>query len=127
MPRMLIVDDDTDVRLFVENVAAQRGWEFDSLCDGEAGWALLTSVADRYDLIVLDLRLPGHTGEELISVADKVVSGKKVVAVTGTTGELKAMRERAINMWQCVRTVVYKPFSMEDIVRHMEISENSQT
>jgi len=116
---MLVIDDDEDARLLIGNIASGSGWDWDLLCDGYAGWAVLANMSQMYDLIFIDLRLPGHTGEELISMADKVISGQKVIVITGTIGELAELREKTLAMWKCVKSIIYKPFGPDDILPHM--------
>jgi len=120
MPRVLVIDDDEDVRLLISNIASAHDWQWDTLCDGQSGWAVLANAGEVYDLIFVDLRLPGHSGEELVSMADKVVDSQKVVIITGTIGELADVREKTLSMWKCVRAIIHKPFGPDDIAPHLD-------
>lgn len=71
MPRILIVEDDAAVRDVVEHTLAREGMETIAVPDGET--ALERLRADSvYDLIILDVRLPGIDG---ISVCRELRSG----------------------------------------------------
>lgn len=54
-PRVLVIDDDDDLRALVVRVVEQAGYGVDSASDGQAG---LDRLAKRsYDVIVCDLRM----------------------------------------------------------------------
>ena len=59
-PRVLVIDDDDDLRTLVVRVVKQAGYGVDSAADGQAG---LDRLAERtYDVIVCDVRMPGMDG-----------------------------------------------------------------
>ena len=62
-PRILIVDDEADVRRYLAAALEDEGFEVVSAADAEEGAAVLR--ADRPDLVCLDLVLPGRTGLSL--------------------------------------------------------------
>jgi CheY-like chemotaxis protein len=63
--RVLVVEDDDDLRLAVTSTLDEAGYEVDAVADGvEATGRLLTG--ERPDLLVLDLKMPRKTGWELL-------------------------------------------------------------
>ena len=70
--RILLVDDnDTDVLLLKQSLAAQQPCDFTVIGNGERAWEFLErrgpyAGAPRPDLVVLDLNLPGKNGVDLI-------------------------------------------------------------
>lgn len=62
MKRVLIVDDDDDIRTMLETLFVMQGFEVDMLGDGIAA----TSLTSDYDAILLDLKMPIFDGEKLI-------------------------------------------------------------
>jgi len=59
-PRVLVIDDDDDLRALVVRVVKQAGYGVDAVSDGQAG---LDRLAEQgYDLIVCDLRMPRMDG-----------------------------------------------------------------
>lgn len=63
MPRVLVVDDDADIRFMLRSVFDSRGWSVDEATGGEDGLALFRSQG--YDAIVLDHKMPGLTGYDV--------------------------------------------------------------
>jgi two-component system nitrogen regulation response regulator NtrX len=63
-PRVLIVDDERNIRRTFTMVLAAEGYEVDSAESGEDG--LARSLANRPDVAIVDVRLPGMDGLELL-------------------------------------------------------------
>lgn len=62
--RMLLVEDDKKVAEFVARGLRAERFSLDVAGDGAAGWEM--AAGRQYDLIILDLMLPGMTGAELL-------------------------------------------------------------
>jgi CheY-like chemotaxis protein len=60
--RVLVVDDDPDIRAFVELALEDEGYEVASAVDGEA---LVQAREQHPDVILLDLMMPGMDGVEV--------------------------------------------------------------
>jgi CheY-like chemotaxis protein len=67
--RVLVVDDEVDIRSMLGIVLSTEGWDVDEAADGRE--ALLRAAAGRYDLVVLDLRMPEMSG---LDVAQRLVA-----------------------------------------------------
>jgi DNA-binding response OmpR family regulator len=65
MTRVLVADDDADIRELVLFKLESAGFEVAAVADGQT--ALDTALADPPDLVVLDLMMPGLTGLEVCS------------------------------------------------------------
>lgn len=61
--RVLIVDDDEDIRLLLEDYLRKNGFDAHSVSDGKAMWDALATKP--FGLVVLDLMLPGEDGLSL--------------------------------------------------------------
>ncbi|MGM1059153.1 response regulator [Saccharothrix sp. Mg75] len=69
MTRLLVVDDDPDVRELLVLSLLGTGWEVDSVGAGDQALAR----ADRVDGILLDLEMPGLSGRDvLLALAGRV-------------------------------------------------------
>ena len=82
MTKILVVDDDIHIGNMVEEVLTREGYEVSRAYSGTE--ALLALKSERPDLILLDLMLPGLSGEELLPRTEGipviVVSAKADVA-----------------------------------------------
>jgi DNA-binding response OmpR family regulator len=62
-PRLLLVDDSTEVALIVRHICGRAGMEIVAHADAEQAWAYLQTA--RPDLVLLDVNLPGASGYDL--------------------------------------------------------------
>ena len=63
--RILIIEDEPRIRAFVRRGLMAEGFVVDTENDGESG--LRRAVEEQFDLIVLDLLLPGAGGLEVLA------------------------------------------------------------
>jgi DNA-binding response OmpR family regulator len=61
--RLLVVEDELDIAHALAKGLRQQGYAVDVAYDGEQGWKL--AEVNEYDLLILDLNLPGMDGLEL--------------------------------------------------------------
>jgi len=85
--RILIVDDDPDVTLFLSTILEDNGYSTDRARNGIEALDLIRNSAP--DLILLDLMMPQKSGISLLSDLrrDKALMEIPIVMVTGVTGE----------------------------------------
>lgn len=60
---ILVVDDDTEIRALLHEYLSRQGYRVTAVADGRAMWQALEDA--RFDLLVLDLMLPGEDGVSL--------------------------------------------------------------
>ena len=88
--RVLIVDDEEPVRSALGRFLAQRGYQVRTAGTGEEALELL--LQDEADGVLLDVRLPGISGIDLVPQVLEVAPGAAVVMLTavadGTTAAL---------------------------------------
>ncbi len=68
LPRVLLVDDDTMVLIALVRLLGAH-CKLDIVTENSAARALEMLDANRYDLLVVDLRLPGLTGDSILDIA----------------------------------------------------------
>ena len=80
--RVLVIDDDDDLRALAVRVVKQAGYAVDSVADGQGGLDRLTKQT--YDLIVCDLRMPGMNGVAFYRAVERrnPVMARRVVFMT---------------------------------------------
>ncbi len=64
MDHLLVIEDEKKVAEALEEGLRRNGFSVDIACNGEEGFYLLNTR--RYDLLVLDLMLPGHSGYDIL-------------------------------------------------------------
>ena len=79
-PRVLVVDDEAEIRDSLELLLESEGFAVDAVADGEGGLAKVES--DLYDLVLLDLMLPGRSGLEVQKAIKTVDPTLPVVIIT---------------------------------------------
>jgi CheY-like chemotaxis protein len=63
-PRLLIVDDQEDIRLMLRILLEDQGWDTEQAWSGEEALAQGDRVA-RFDALVVDYKMPGPDGMEV--------------------------------------------------------------
>ena len=104
MIRILLVDDDDDVRTVLERVLLELGYGVDTASTVTAGLTLLT--AHDYDLVVTDAHLPDGSG---VAVADAAKS-KNVLSIV-LTGYARQAPQYAY---------LFKPIRPDEMVRAVQ-------
>ncbi len=79
---VLVVDDESVIRLLVREVLQDLGFNVIEAEDGPSGLSMLQST-QRVDLLVTDVGLPGLNGRQLADAARAVRPGLKVLFITG--------------------------------------------
>src|SRR5258706_16324246 len=90
-PRVLIVDDDDDVRAYLATLLSGRGYDVTSAASGEAALTLLSS-APPPAVVLLDLLMPGMSGLELLARTKKLHPWLPIV-VLSTLGQIATVVE----------------------------------
>lgn len=81
MPRVLVVDDDADVRETIRQMLERTGYEVTTAADGKRGLARYRE--DPADLVVLDIVMPEKEGLETIMELRKSFPEVKIIAISG--------------------------------------------
>jgi DNA-binding NtrC family response regulator len=108
--RILIIDDEAAIRDSLETLLMLEGFRIDLAPDGNAGLDQLTR--NTYDLLLLDLALPGESGIDLLPRIKSLVPDLPVIMITayGTVGNVvDAIRAGASNF-------VQKPWDNEKLL-----------
>jgi len=108
--RILIIDDEADVRELLRDILGDAGHEVDMAQSGGEGVEMFKKQP--YDLVLTDLGMPAMSGWE---VAEKIRCISKSVPIALVTGwnvvlDDEAMQGSGINL------VVHKPFQVEQVL-----------
>ena len=113
MPRVLIVEDEPEIQDLIGDLLLLEGYEVHTLDRIPHGLDPIRQLAP--DVIVLDLRLPGLGGVELLRLlaADRQLSSTPVVICSGA-GDLREAHAEEFATLGC--EVVAKPFELDEII-----------
>lgn len=112
--KILVVEDDRTVGQYVRRGLEEHGYHADLVADGLE--ALRQVSGQHYDLVVLDLRLPGMTGLELLrTLRDR---GQTVPILVLTAQDAVDFKVQALRAG--ADDYVTKPFSFEELLARVE-------
>jgi DNA-binding response OmpR family regulator len=78
--KILIVDDEQTARMSLAEILRLEGYQVSDVDSGEAALALLGR--DEYDLMLLDIRMPGMGGIEVLKKAAEIAPDMQVILLT---------------------------------------------
>jgi len=112
MRRALVVEDDPDIVELVSHYLCQDGWSVDACGDGRT--ALERVRADGYQLLILDLQLPGLDGLSLCSEVRRDPRTREIPVVMLTARADES--DRIVGLEVGADDYVVKPFSPKELV-----------
>ncbi|MGH9797526.1 MAG: response regulator, partial [Candidatus Polarisedimenticolia bacterium] len=109
--RILVIDDEPIIREVLQDILAREGHGIVAVGDAEAGIRAL--VEEEFDLVVLDLMLPGQGGLETL----REIKGKdpdQIVVMVTAYGSVETAVQA---MKMGAHDYLTKPFKNEDVLR----------
>ncbi len=111
--RVLLVDDDDQVRRFTARVLTKSGYRVTEVPDGESAICQL-EVDDGFDLVVADVTLPAMSGAAVVRTVRDRWAAMACLLITGYADAHLSDTDVGDTM------LVPKPFTPEDLVRAVE-------
>ncbi|MGZ8377326.1 MAG: winged helix-turn-helix domain-containing protein [Gemmatirosa sp.] len=112
--KILVIEDDPTVGQFVKRGLEEQRWVVDLVADGEAGERLAGSGA--YDLIILDMRLPGRSGLDVLNGLRGRGFERPVLVLTAQD----AVDAKVATLRAGADDYVTKPFAFEELLARVE-------
>jgi two-component system copper resistance phosphate regulon response regulator CusR len=112
--RMLLVEDEKKLSELVARALRQESYAVDVADDGLQGWELAQTY--EYDLIILDLMLPGLPGEELLKRIRRRSQQVPVLILTARA----ATEEKVQNFEAGADDYLTKPFAFAELVMRVK-------
>ena len=82
-PRLLVVDDEPDLRTLYELTLVREGYDVESAGSVEEGWALLQERGPGgFQLLITDMRLPDGSGLDLLRRIEEAGRGERAMVIT---------------------------------------------
>lgn len=80
-PRVLLVDDEHDFRDLITKRLRKRGLVVQAVPDGKEALAALSDAP--FDVVILDVRMPGMDGIETLRAMQRLDSDAQIIMLTG--------------------------------------------
>lgn len=117
MSHILIIDDDIHINEMLEEVLIQEGYQVSHAYSGTEASLFLAN--EKPDLILLDLMLPGLTGEEVLPQIEKIP-----VIVMSAKVEVK---DKVALLLNGAEDYITKPFEIEELLARIVVQLRKST
>jgi len=112
--KILVVEDNKDLARLLDLHLRDLSYDVDLAYDGDAGWANIRSR--NYDLIILDLMLPGIDGLEICRRIRTQPAYTPILMLTSKSAEL----DRVLGLEMGADDYVTKPFSIRELMARVK-------
>lgn len=112
--KILVIEDDPTVGQFVKRGLEEQHWIVDLVADGDEGEQM--AAAGSYDLIILDMRLPGKSGLEVLHGLRSRGVERPVLVLTAQD----AIDAKVETLRAGADDYVTKPFAFEELLARVE-------
>jgi len=119
MPRVLVIDDQADVRAMISIVLRINHYEIVEAASAAA--ALKAFETSSFDLAIVDIFLQGTNGSDLIATMREHVPDLPVVAISGMTALDFLTKSPGLSDVVCLQ----KPFRPPDLIAAIEAARES--
>lgn len=109
MSKLLIIDDEIDIREFARNFFRKRGIEVFTASGGVDGMEIIEH--EKPDLVLLDVRMEEINGVELLRRLRHKQNNVKVIMVTGVEDESTITETKTLG----ITGYIHKPLVLEEL------------
>jgi len=106
---MLIVDDEESVRLFLERALKTFGCIVQSASNGEDALARFNENKNGFDAVVLDLGMPGMSGQTVMTKLREIRPEIKIILSSG-------QNSADLEQYSDATTFIPKPYKLNDLL-----------
>ncbi|MEM7771877.1 MAG: response regulator [Cyanobacteria bacterium P01_E01_bin.6] len=112
--RILIAEDEPRIVAFLEKGLRQRGYETVSTRQGDRTLELLAN--SEFDLLLLDLGLPGKDGWFILRALKRFNSTIPVIVITAQEDAAARLSQQSLSVSACIE----KPFQFKTLLHSIE-------
>lgn len=113
--RILVIEDEKKVAGFLKNGLKEEGYAVDDAFDGQTGFDL--AVENEYDIIILDLMLPGLDGITLCQKLREQGNHTPILMLTAR----EAVKDKVIGLDSGADDYMTKPFAFEELLARIRV------
>ena len=118
MSRILVIDDNADIRRLLQGILESAGYAVDLAADGALG--LVLQRARPADVVITDIFMPNQDGLETIARLRGEFPRVKVIAMSGGGSVVKDKGYLAAAAEIGAHALLAKPFQPEELLRAVE-------
>lgn len=111
--RILVVEDDKNISMLLQYNITSEGYLCDVASDGDSGLAM--ALSGEYDLLLLDVMLPGHNGFEICTAVRKR-SAVPIIMCTAREEE----KDKILGLEIGADDYITKPFSTKELLSRIK-------
>lgn len=121
MKTILVVDDESEIRIIVETALGRSGYRI--MTADSADQALKVLMENEIDLVLTDIKMPGGSGFDLMSLSQIVAKKVPIILMSGNI-DIDTMIDEGLEKgaMQCIQ----KPFSIAELRETIESVLNPQ-
>jgi len=112
--RILLVEDDDDIADLLDLHLSDEGYQVDVVGDGDEG--LERGLNEEYDLVILDIMLPGTDGFDICRRLRQEQNPTPILMVTAKTEEV----DKVLGLELGADDYVTKPFSIREVLARVK-------
>ena len=113
--RILVIEDEETLARLIESRLKRENYDVDVALAGDTG--LMEALRGIYDLIILDVMLPGTSGFDILSALKKQRISSKVIMLTARG----ALEDRLHGLKAGADDYVTKPFHLEELAARVSV------
>jgi DNA-binding response OmpR family regulator len=113
MPRIVVIDDEENIRFFVNEALTTAGYDVACASDGNKGLEIIEKF--KPDIVITDILMPNKEGIETIPEIKSNYPGVKIIAMSGG-GRIKG--ENYLKLAERLGTdaTILKPFKIHNLL-----------
>lgn len=113
-PRILVVEDEAAIRDGLADLLVYHGYQVDAVADGTEG--LQKALSGQYDLLLLDVMLPGCNGFSICDAVRKADRDQPIIMLTAKTSDEDIVNGLSLG----ADDYIAKPFSIAQLVLRVQ-------
>jgi CheY-like chemotaxis protein len=113
---VLIVEDESVVRMVLEEMLLRLGYRVITAEDGQQAWDQFQQNPEQIDLVVFDMSMPGMSGDMLFKQIKAIAPGLKTILTSGYSDNAPVDEMRSSGL----SAFLPKPFTMQQVREKMQ-------
>ncbi|MBN1980110.1 MAG: sigma-54-dependent Fis family transcriptional regulator [Chitinivibrionales bacterium] len=114
--KILVVDDEANLRLLLNKELTRAGYSVDVVNDGEEALKVIREGEEIYHVVLLDIAMPKKDGISVLRTLKKENIPSEVIILTGNATVESAIECMKLGAFEYIK----KPYSLQELLIHIE-------